>query len=60
VDIVAPDTPEPLKGWGSPTIFFGGVDIEDGARPAPRVADSTETPRAGSEVSLPEQPSSKP
>jgi len=28
VDTTAPGTPERLRGWGSPTIFIDGVDIE--------------------------------
>ena len=28
VDTTAPETPEALRGWGSPTILIDGVDIE--------------------------------
>ena len=27
VDTTAPDTPEPLRGWGSPTILVNGADV---------------------------------
>lgn len=27
VDTDAPDTPEPLRGWGSPTILIDGKDV---------------------------------
>ena len=33
VDTVAPDTPELLKGWGSPTILIDGMDIEGQSTP---------------------------
>jgi hypothetical protein len=32
VDVTARETPEHLRGWGSPTILIDGVDIE-GASP---------------------------
>jgi hypothetical protein len=28
VDTTAPDTPESLRGWGSPTVLIDGVDVE--------------------------------
>ena len=28
VDTTAPDTPESLRRWGSPTVLIDGVDIE--------------------------------
>lgn len=27
VDTLAPDTPAPLRAWGSPTILLNGVDV---------------------------------
>ena len=27
IDILRPDTPEDLPGWGSPTILVNGVDV---------------------------------
>ena len=27
VDVTAPKTAEPLRGWGSPTILVNGVDV---------------------------------
>ncbi len=27
VDTTAPDTPEPLRGWGSPTVLIDGRDV---------------------------------
>ena len=27
IDILAADTPEALKGWGSPTILVNGLDV---------------------------------
>ncbi len=34
VNTTAPETPEHLRGWGSPTIFIDGVDIEGLDTPA--------------------------
>ena len=34
VNTAAPDTPEKLRGWGSPTILIDGVDIEGQEAPA--------------------------
>jgi hypothetical protein len=31
VDVTAPDVPENLRGWGSPTILVDGVDVTNGA-----------------------------
>ena len=28
VDTTAPETPAPLRGWGSPTILIDGMDVE--------------------------------
>ena len=33
VDTSAPETPEPLRGWGSPTVLIDGVDVEGQAAP---------------------------
>lgn len=33
VDTAARGTPERLRGWGSPTILIGGLDIEGQERP---------------------------
>ena len=33
VDTSAPETPEPLHGWGSPTILIDGADLEGQVRP---------------------------
>jgi hypothetical protein len=30
VDTTAPDTPESLRRWGSPTVLINGVDVEGG------------------------------
>jgi mercuric ion transport protein len=27
VDVTAPQTPEPLRNWGSPTILLNGADV---------------------------------
>ena len=27
IDVTAPETPEPLRSWGSPTILVNGVDV---------------------------------
>ena len=34
VNTAAAETPEPLRGWGSPTILIDGVDIEGLEAPA--------------------------
>ena len=34
VNTTAPETPERLRGWGSPTILIDGVDIEGQDTPA--------------------------
>ena len=34
VDTSAPETPERLRGWSSPTILIDGMDIEGLERPA--------------------------
>ena len=33
IDVTAADTPEHLRGWGSPTILIDGVDVA-GGRPS--------------------------
>jgi mercuric ion transport protein len=33
VDTTGPDTPEPLRGWGSPTVLIDGKDV--GGQEAP-------------------------
>ena len=33
-DTTSPNTPEPLRGWGSPTILINGMDIEGLAVPS--------------------------
>ena len=34
VNTAAPETPERLRGWGSPTILIDGMDIEGPETPA--------------------------
>jgi len=34
IDILHPDTPEDLRGWGSPTILVNGVDVTGNAKGA--------------------------
>jgi copper chaperone CopZ len=33
IDLTAPSTPEPLRGWSSPTILVDGADLEGQPRP---------------------------
>ena len=32
IDILDPDTPEDLRGWGSPTILVNGADVTGNAK----------------------------
>lgn len=50
VDVSAPDTPEPLKGWGSPTILVNGSDVAGETRsinPSCRLYEGTSTENRG-------------
>jgi hypothetical protein len=31
IDVTAPDAPEHLRGWGSPTILVDGIDVDGGS-----------------------------
>ena len=34
IDLLGPDTPPDLRGWGSPTILVDGIDATGEAQPA--------------------------